>query len=165
MVAADWAQTLSPALLWKALHWDNIRRTLRDLWWKALHGVLRVGEYWDNIPGYEQCSVCSHCGMSESLEHILMECNTPRQHKIWKAVNDLLEVKGIQMLQLTYGTILAAPVLSNPEESVKVRVGRMRIIHILLTESCHLVWKIRCERVIGCEGDPTQYHSTPEIRN
>ncbi|EIW62451.1 uncharacterized protein TRAVEDRAFT_114846 [Trametes versicolor FP-101664 SS1] len=163
-VAADWSLSLSAAQLWKALRRDDVRRTLRDFWWKALHGALRVGAYWDKIPGYEQRASCSHCGVSESLEHILVDCDAPGQREIWQSVNAMLDARAIRVPQLTYGSILAAPALLAPGKNSTARAGETRFLRILLTESCHLVWKLRCERVIGREGDPEKYHSVSEIR-
>lgn len=159
-VAADWGLVLRPANLWQAIRKDDVRRTMRDFWWKALHGALRIGEFWDKIPGYEHRATCSHCGVQESLEHILLECGAPGQAEIWRAADDLLSRKGIKMPKLSYGALLASPALEAPGKEA----GSTRVLRILLTESCHLVWKIRCERVIGRDGDPEQYHSPTEIR-
>ncbi|EIW55529.1 uncharacterized protein TRAVEDRAFT_100706, partial [Trametes versicolor FP-101664 SS1] len=163
-VAADWSLALSPSQIWLAIRRDDIRRTLRDFWWKALHGALRIGKYWDNIPGYEGRATCSHCGVQESLEHILVDCDAPGRGEIWSSVSTLLAAKGIEVPGLSIGTILAAPALSAAGKNARTQAGKNRLLRILLTESCHLVWKLRCERVIGREGDPSQYHSVPEIR-
>lgn len=40
--------------------------------------------YWDNIQGYEPRGVCAHCGTTESMGHILLECSCPGQVKIWE---------------------------------------------------------------------------------
>ncbi|EIW55708.1 uncharacterized protein TRAVEDRAFT_82754, partial [Trametes versicolor FP-101664 SS1] len=162
--AADWAIALRPATLWKAIRHEDVRRTLRDFWWKAMHGALRVGAFWDKIPGYEHRAQCMHCGVPESLEHILLECDAPGQSEIWRAATEVLSRKGVVVPRLTFGALLAAPALTAPGSEPRNTVGRTRLLRILLTESCHLVWKIRCERVIGREGDPEQYHSVAEIR-
>ncbi|EIW56839.1 uncharacterized protein TRAVEDRAFT_128188 [Trametes versicolor FP-101664 SS1] len=137
---------------------------MRDFWWKALHGALKIGPYWDNIPGYEQRSTCTHCGVPESLEHIWNECDAPGALEIWKGVQDVLRRANVIVPQLSFAALLAAPALSVRSHRNKPLAGRSRLLRIVLTESCHLIWKIRCERVIGREGDPTLYHSTAEIR-
>ncbi|KAJ7501543.1 hypothetical protein B0H11DRAFT_1713398, partial [Mycena galericulata] len=37
-----------------------------------------------------------------------------------------------------------------------------RLYTIIITESLHIIWKLRCERVIGRKGDPM---SEQEIHN
>ncbi|KAF9070635.1 hypothetical protein BDP27DRAFT_1220554 [Rhodocollybia butyracea] len=43
--------------------------------WKSIRH--KMGSYWDNIPGYEPRGVCVHCGTTDSMEHILLECSCP----------------------------------------------------------------------------------------
>ncbi|EIW59901.1 uncharacterized protein TRAVEDRAFT_122926 [Trametes versicolor FP-101664 SS1] len=160
----DWNSSLKPGEIWRALRRDDTRRSLRDFWWKALHGALKIGTYWDNIPGYEQRTSCSHCAVPESLEHIWNECDAPGALVIWRNVLDLLRRAGVTIPQLHFAALLAAPAISIKCADGKAIPGRTRLLRIVLTESCHLIWKLRCERVIGREGDPERYHSLREIR-
>ncbi|KAI9060720.1 ribonuclease H-like protein [Trametes sanguinea] len=158
-VADDWPTEVSASALWKGIRHKDFRRTMRDFWWLALHDALRVGTYWDNIPGYEHRSNCAHCGCVESLEHILLECTAPGQGMLWALAKWLLSQKGVRVPALTFGLIMAAPALSVSRDR-----GRTRFTRMVLSETCHLVWKIRCERVIGRDGSPDLYHSNAELR-
>ncbi|KAG1899290.1 uncharacterized protein F5891DRAFT_954431, partial [Suillus fuscotomentosus] len=43
--------------------------------------------------------------------------------------------------------------------------GKNRLFSILVLESAHLIWKLRCERTIKFNGDQEKYHSETEIHN
>jgi len=43
--------------------------------------------------------------------------------------------------------------------------GYERLFTILVSESAHLIWKIRCERLIKRNDDPEQHHTKDEIIN
>lgn len=160
----EWNVDLKPGTVWKGIRHNDTRRSLRDFWWKALHGTLKIGKYWDNIPGYEQRASCTHCDVPETLEHIWTECDAPGPAEIWDGAHDLLRRANVEVPHLSFAALLATPVLTIKNSRGRPSTARTRLLRIILTESCHLIWKIRCERVIGREGDPNQYHSTPEIR-
>lgn len=80
----------TPENVWRALRAPVIGKKPRDFVWKALHGAHRVGKYWEHIPGYEQRAVCPECGVTESLDHILLECSAPGQDVAWGMAMALL---------------------------------------------------------------------------
>ncbi|KAL1945344.1 hypothetical protein VTO73DRAFT_2195 [Trametes versicolor] len=123
----DWNTSLRPGAIWKALRHDDVRRSLRDFWWKALHGALKIGPYWDNIPGYEQRASCTHCAVPETLEHIWRECDAPGSLEIWKCVQDLFRRAQIDVPQLCFAALLAAPALSIKSSENKIMTGRTRL--------------------------------------
>lgn len=43
--------------------------------------------------------------------------------------------------------------------------GKSRLFKIIVLESAHLIWKLRCERVIKNEGIKEKYHTETEIYN
>ena len=43
--------------------------------------------------------------------------------------------------------------------------GDNRLYRILVSEAAYLIWKLRCERVIGNDDDPDEWPSTAEIEN
>ncbi|KAI9069626.1 hypothetical protein FKP32DRAFT_1559330, partial [Trametes sanguinea] len=157
--AEDWQCCIRAADLWCGIRVLDFRRAVRDFWWLALHDALRVGRYWERIPGYERRATCAHCGVQESLEHILTECAAPGCSTVWAEVSALLRRKNIQVPNLAFGSVMAAPALC-----VRGRRGATRLLRIVLVESVHLIWRLRCERVIQRNGEPDDYHSLTEIR-
>ncbi|KAJ7892964.1 hypothetical protein B0H13DRAFT_1572141, partial [Mycena leptocephala] len=55
----------------------SLSRQVKTFLWKGIHGAHRSGKYWRHIPGFEDCEVSQSCGVTESLEHILLEYSSP----------------------------------------------------------------------------------------
>ncbi|KAI0358274.1 ribonuclease H-like protein [Trametes cingulata] len=155
----EWTLQRAAGTLWSSIRRPEVRRQMRDFWWKALHGAHRVGEYWTHIPGYEQRAMCVFCNETESLEHIVLECPAPGAREIWDLAKALLQKRGVILPSLSFGTILAAPAVSLGKE----RGGVSRLLRLVLCESTYLIWKLRCERVLDDARDPLVGHSKPEI--
>jgi len=43
--------------------------------YKSMHRTHLVGKYWRNINGFEGREICTMCNKTESMSHILTECN------------------------------------------------------------------------------------------
>lgn len=162
---ADWDVRVKESVIWGALRKTDMRRGMRDFWWKALHGALRVGKYWNNVPDCEVRASCQRCEVEENLEHILLECVCPGQARIWTLVRGLFDRRGITLPRITFGIVLAGPVLSLAKLRDKKDVALDRLLRIVVTESTHLIWRLRCERVIEPTFDPQVNHSQTEIDN
>ncbi|KAI0670963.1 hypothetical protein C8Q78DRAFT_1069673 [Trametes maxima] len=160
----DWNVNVSENKIWTSIRQPDMRRTLRDFWWKATHDALRIGEYWEKIEGYEHRGQCSHCGVTENLEHIMLECDAPGQKEVWDAVRAMVRKKNDKQWNISIGSLLAIPTMSSWPPSKKGSKWDARFVRILFTESAHLIWKMRCERVIEHGGDPGKYHARREIR-
>jgi hypothetical protein len=98
---------------------------------------------------------CTTCGVHESMEHILTQCGMPGQKEVWDLASNMWRLKTGKAMSPTIGQIMAggATKHSNP--------GTTRLYKILITESAHLIWRLRNERRIQ-QKDPA---SLPEIRN
>ncbi|KAJ6493944.1 hypothetical protein C8R47DRAFT_1176477 [Mycena vitilis] len=131
----------------------SIWKSIKTFLWKSIHGAHRVGKFWINIPGYEDRATCNACGEVESLEHILLKCRCPGQADIWKLASELWAKKFGAMPPPTTGGILGCCLAS---------LSVNRLFRILISESAYLIWKLRCERVIGRDGEA---HSAAEIHN
>ena len=59
--------------LWKNLCCKDVTWKARDFLWKGMHDALRVGRFWENIPGYKLRATCGLCQETETLQHILLE--------------------------------------------------------------------------------------------
>ncbi|OSC96278.1 hypothetical protein PYCCODRAFT_1379479 [Trametes coccinea BRFM310] len=159
---STWKVSITHNTLWRAVRRDDMRRELRDFWWRAQHDALRVGRYWANIPGYEQRATCSSCNTEESLEHIVLACQAPGQQTIWTLARALLNQRRIPVPQLDLGSTLAAASITLRGLDERSTPSDDRLLRIVTTESVHLIWKIRCERVIDTDTHP-RAHSCSEI--
>ncbi|KAH9858435.1 hypothetical protein C2E23DRAFT_864383 [Lenzites betulinus] len=133
----DWDCHITVSQLWKSLRRPEFRRGMRDFWWKALHGTHRVGDYWSNIPGYEQRATS------------YFECTAPGQQEVWAAVRATLERGGVLLPHLTVGMVLGAPAFQLSTDDPATPVAGQRLVRILVTESTYLIWCLRNRRVIG----------------
>ncbi|KAJ3753758.1 hypothetical protein EV360DRAFT_96894 [Lentinula raphanica] len=103
------------------------------------HNGYKIGDYWTNIPGFEQRANCMHCGATESMEHVLAECEASGQR---------LESKKSNWIEVSFGVILGCGLIKIQDQEGKHLTGDSRLLRILVSESAHLIWKLRCERVI-----------------
>ncbi|KAJ7609550.1 ribonuclease H-like protein [Mycena polygramma] len=155
-------KTPTVASIWKSVRHKDLSRQIKTFLWKSIHGAHRVGKFWTNIPGYEDRATCEACGEVESLEHILLECKCPGQADIWKLASELWAKKFGVMPPPTTGGILGCCLASFESETKSKPSGVNRLFRILISESAYLIWKLRCERVIGRDGEA---HSVAEIHN
>nr|GAT54724.1 predicted protein [Mycena chlorophos] len=148
-------ETISAKAVWKAVRHKDFTRKIRIFLWKMVHGGFKVGPHWIDIPGYEDWAECKKCRTTESMEHILTQCECHGQAEIWEFASKIWEKKTGEELNVTIGTIMASG-------AVKVKdVGAARLFRILVSESAYLIWKMRCERVI----DEKPEASLQEIKN
>ncbi|OJT05923.1 LINE-1 reverse transcriptase -like protein [Trametes pubescens] len=152
------------AMVWGALRKDPVSRKVRDFLWKAIHGAHRVGAFWAHIPGYEERGRCRVCNVEDSMKHILTECEAPGQKLVWLVVKSLLGRKKVKMPVVSLGLALGAHLfVARSGEQDDVDLARTRAARIILTEAVHIIWALRCERVIGWDGHPERRHSESEV--
>ncbi|KAJ6463824.1 hypothetical protein C8R47DRAFT_1057618 [Mycena vitilis] len=150
------------ASLWKSIRDRDISRQIRNFLWKTIHGAHRIGKFWLNIPDLEDRAKCQHCGDLENMEHILVQCTRPGRQIIWDLAEKLWLLKHKSWPAISLGSILGAGLASFEDEDGKKLPNTARLYKILLTESMYLIWKIRCEVVIGgggVEKTPTEIHN------
>ncbi|KAG1879325.1 ribonuclease H-like protein [Suillus tomentosus] len=120
--------------IWKECRQKDLQRPIQQFLFKTLHGTHKLGDFWKNIPNYEQRAKCALCNNEiESMAHILTTCQSNERQKIWKMTKNIWLEKYGPWPRITIGTIM----------------GTSRLFRILISESAHLIWTIRCERVIG----------------
>lgn len=147
------------AAIWRLMRSKDISRNIRDFLWKATHNALKVGDFWRNIPGYDDRATCQVCGETDTMEHILTECEAPGREIDWRLATALWNKKYEGDITPGIGGILGCG-LSNFALEGKPRKGKNRLYRIIISESAFLVWKMRCERQIG-----GRRHSDTEIHN
>lgn len=133
--------------IWKSTTNKDVRRPIRIFLWKTLHRAYKIGKYWENIPGWEQREKCQVCGEEESMQHILLECEEPCRKMIWNLAEDLWKMKRDQWPELkNIGSILACTMAIFKDAKGKRMAGANRFYRILITESAHLIWRLRNKR-------------------
>lgn len=154
------------ASIWKSLTHKDLTKKIQIFYWRIMHGSLRIGPYWRNIPDNgprEFCPVCEN--ESETMEHILLECKAPGQEIIWQLTHQLWLLKHPVWPELTYGTILGCTLAAFKDANDHALPGANRLYRILISESAHLIWRIRCERRISRLDDPARHDTTTELES
>ncbi|KAG1882495.1 hypothetical protein F4604DRAFT_1879514 [Suillus subluteus] len=143
----------------------SCEQNIQGFLWKSLHGAYKIGEFWDKIPHYEERGKCGLCSSPESMEHILLECESPASCTIWQAANDLWCKREPNWPEVQFGTILGCNLAIFTDDKGKIKSGSSRLFKIIVQESAHLIWKLRCKRTIKFEGIKEKFHSKTEIYN
>ncbi|CAK5281680.1 unnamed protein product [Mycena citricolor] len=149
--------TATEGKIWKSTRHTDFSRSVRYFLWMLIHDGYKVGNHWTKIPGHEEKASCAHCGdhITENMEHILFECEAQGQKTVWELANELWMMKTSTPLNVSIADLMACGTVSKGNE------GTSRLFRILVSESAHLIWRIRCERVIQEKDEAT----IPEIRN
>ncbi|KAG6825175.1 hypothetical protein H0H92_004465 [Tricholoma furcatifolium] len=88
--------TPSDKRIWSSLKTPTITKETRAFLWKTLQGAYKLGTFWERIPDYEHRANCPSCGSTETMYHILLECEASGQEYVWRRVASLLNVRGIK---------------------------------------------------------------------
>ncbi|KAG1840786.1 RnaseH-domain-containing protein [Suillus tomentosus] len=156
------------ANIWQGCRNKDIPRNIQQFIFKAIHGAHRIGEYWTNIPNFENRARCAHCNEdTENLKHILLECPDNAQTIVWNLARKLWPSKHGQWPQLTLGIILGCGNINLPnnrnnnahnppnqqahrdQQQINLNKGTSRLLRILISESAHLIWALRCDTTIN----------------
>ncbi|KAF5373348.1 hypothetical protein D9615_007464 [Tricholomella constricta] len=155
----------SDSRIWKSISDKNISKNISTFLWRTMHNSYPVGDFWSRITNLEQRSRCQTCDAEESMEHILTQCPDSCQAVIWYLAEELWSRKGLQWFEPTIGMQLGCALAKFTTDEGKPRMGANRLYKILMTESSHLIWKLRCEWRIGREADPERKHTVAEAEN
>ncbi|KAH7910890.1 ribonuclease H-like protein [Hygrophoropsis aurantiaca] len=159
---------LSDEAIWNSCSSAELSNKSKQFIFRAIHGSFKVGEYWMNIPGFEQRARCAACGTDgESLEHILTECTDNHQSEIWNLARDLWPERHQPWPRISIGLILGCGGLSArspPDDNTEGDeddtppgdrgngANKMRddlLLKILISESATLIWAVRCDATIN----------------
>jgi ribonuclease HI/exonuclease III len=155
------------ATIWSGLRRATLRPRVKQFLYKAMHEAYKIGAFWANIPNYEHRQICQLCGTIESLDHILTSCESRPRQIIWNLAKQAWPHNEQQWPEIAIGSILGVGCLKIKRAQTRQRDqvdktdrGATRLLHILISESAHLIWVLRCERVIGDTS-----HNDSEIRS
>lgn len=116
----------------------------------AMHDAYMIGVNWlwpGFAPEYQESSKCQKCHTTETMDHILTKCQANGQAQVWQLAQKLWFQKDGTFLATTLGTILANPSIMI-KGNIKMKNGANRLYRLIMSELAHLIWKMRCERVI-----------------
>lgn len=152
--------------IWLSIRNNDITRSIRVFLWKVLHKTQKCGNYWANIPGFEHRVNCPTCGEEESMTHILTECSIPGQKEIWRLARSLWLAKHPVWPKIrNFGMITGCGLTDFKNEKRECKEGANRLYRILISESAHLIWRLRCERTITLGDNVEDWPSKQEIHN
>ena len=160
---------LSEKEIWRGIWQKDLSKTTQTFLWMAIHDAYMIGDNWLR-PGYaaeyQERSECQTCIQTETMDHILTKCTATGQSEIWTLVDALWAKKHnsptMATIKPNLGNIFGSPAVLFRHENGKINSGKTRLYRILIVESAHLIWEIRCERVIQNEGKMTP---TREVKN
>ena len=146
--------------VWRGVRHRDLRRSVMDFLWKGIHNVHWIGAFWLKVPRMEGRAMCHSCQSLESLDHILTSCKAVGRAETWNLTGALWTRATGQVWQtpsledvLAIGPRSATAFTDGPTPAPRARLWR-----ILVSEGAHLIWKLRCERVIGREDTPGWQH-------
>ena len=90
------------------------------------------------------------------MEHVLIHCAVAPTRIIWDLARNTWPHDPELWPEISIGMIMGCGSLAipdaNPLENARhprrIREGAKRLLQILISESAHLIWVLRCERVI-----------------
>ncbi|KAI0753194.1 hypothetical protein C8Q80DRAFT_1217426 [Daedaleopsis nitida] len=157
---------VSEEKIWSSVWHKDISSKIRDFLWKAMHQANRVGRYWTNIMDMQSRATCAKCDVEDLLEHILLHCEANECKVVWDLVRQVFVRKGMEVPEMSMGAILGAGVVTLKHVQKRMSPGHDRFFRIAVTESAHLIWRLRCEHVIGGElGTTDGNHELKKIVN
>ena len=134
--------------VWQATQHLDFSKTYRTFIWKYIYSMHKIGGYWAQIPNFEHRERCIKCGVTEDLEHILLHCDIPGQNIVWKNTKQLWSRKHKLWPELqNIGQIAGCGLIKFNNRDGKALKHVSRMNRILISESVHFIWKLRCQRV------------------
>ncbi|KAJ7590120.1 hypothetical protein C8J56DRAFT_783665 [Mycena floridula] len=103
------------------------------------------------------------------MEHILLECQRPGQHDLWNLAQLLgsqrthIGTESVPWPEMSLGLVLGCRLARFNDKNGCYRPGLSRFFCILVTETAHAIWKVRCTTVLKNDNVPlakAQIHNT-----
>ena len=155
---------LTEAKLWHSLRHRDIRVQIHTFLWKVMHNAFRCGDFWSRIPGFENRALCTFCGTTDSIDHILTECRAPGQREVWSLAAQAWTMKDLPWEHPSLPLILSVGCRTwRHPSNRRILHGATRFWRILISESAFIIWRLRCERVIQHADVATWKHSPSQI--
>ncbi|KAH7099072.1 hypothetical protein BKA62DRAFT_608330, partial [Auriculariales sp. MPI-PUGE-AT-0066] len=149
-----------------AFHRD-FRRETRQLLWRGKHMAHRCGDFFERMgPEWQHLAVCRLCeDTTDSFEHALMTCEDGVRAQVWRLAEQLWTSRGGEWPALSIGLVLGCGAVSIRNAKRKYDAGATRLFRILIAESAHLIWNLRCDRRIEHADDPDFRHAPQFVKS
>jgi ribonuclease HI len=157
----------SEASIWASIRRKHFRPKIRQFLFKTIHGVFKIGDYWSHIQAIADRGICTTCGITETMEHTLIQCRSRPMQLIWNLAKETWPHRRTPWPKIDLGTVLGCGALTIPNPVNQEMQqghgthhrGASRLLQILISESAFLIRALRCERVIQRKD-----HNDQEIR-
>ncbi|KAJ6461786.1 hypothetical protein C8R45DRAFT_841924, partial [Mycena sanguinolenta] len=120
------------------------------------HDIYHVGSSWDQVPNLGILARCSACQAPESMEHILLECETPRQREVWRSTENLWRLKFSDWLKMNCGLLLGCGLARFRSSQGKILPAKNRLFAILVSISMRIIWNLRNQLVFETHSSPSE---------
>ncbi|KAK6988585.1 hypothetical protein R3P38DRAFT_3409329 [Favolaschia claudopus] len=130
----------SDSAIWRSLRCTDINRLTRNFLWKCL--------FWDKVNNFEHFGQCSQCHVPETMEHILLDCNSPCVRSIWQLAQLIWSRRYRDWPSLNWGILLGCSLSKFKSNRGKAFRGKNRFFTIIVSSSMQLIWTLRNERVL-----------------
>ena len=147
--------------IWMSIRKPILRTRVQQFLYKTLHQTHMVGSIWGHIPGFGHRKYCTTCFNVDSMEHILTRCPVNTREITWDLAKKTWPHGREHWPEISLGLILGTGCINipwqrpqpqqanQPERRTPTKwQGATRLLQILISEAAHLVWVLRCERVI-----------------
>ncbi len=154
-VEETFGMQITDETLWTSLRTKHVSRQASQFMWKAMHDAFMIGTHWlrPTMPAeYQARAFCDICGECETMSHIIFECNAVGQESIWRLLKEVWGHTGATWHEPCWGSAFGAACAVYKTEAGARRTTIEQLWCIVCTEALHLIWKLRCERVIQNEG-------------
>ncbi|KAJ7574960.1 hypothetical protein C8J56DRAFT_802209 [Mycena floridula] len=139
---------------WRSIRISDFLRRPRNFLYLAMHEGYKVGKFWTRIPDFHDWGMCQFCNETESMQHILFECRRPGQAELWSLAQLLWEKKRQQWPQMSMGLALGCGLAKFYDDNGRLQLGTTRLFRILVAETMHTIWKIRCKIALNQNNVP-----------
>ncbi|KAF9034965.1 hypothetical protein BDZ89DRAFT_1011709 [Hymenopellis radicata] len=96
----------SQADIWRSTRGMNTSRKTQTFRWKNIHEAHATGEYFERMENMAHLAMCPRCEVTESMEHIQLDCQIEAAETVWEAAQKIWECTGERWPTMTYGLIL-----------------------------------------------------------
>ncbi|TFK92560.1 ribonuclease H-like protein [Polyporus arcularius HHB13444] len=153
------------ASIWVSFRSRHVARPVSQFLWMAVHDGYMIGKYWlrpSMAADLQQRATCAICGECETMTHIIFECGAVGQERIWNLLKTLWTLTKAKWHEPSWGVTFGAACAVFKTEDGARKTAIEHLWCILCSEALHLIWKMRCERVIQREG---KEFTEPEVTN
>ncbi|TFK80037.1 ribonuclease H-like protein [Polyporus arcularius HHB13444] len=155
-IQATFGTQLYDETIWTSFRSRHVSRQAAQFLWMATHDGYMIGSHWlrTNMSAeLQERATCRICGECEMMTHIIFDCEARGQAIVWKLLEMTWRLTGAKWYEPCWGTAFGAAcaVFSTSDGARKPATESLWCI--LCTEAVHLIWKLRCERVIQRDGE------------